>query len=105
LFPLGELSIQIVNALVIALLPPDLLPKMDFREGIPKECATLVVVPMMLSSLEVLQKEVEKLEVRYLGNREEHVFSVYFQISWIRQSRPPPAMLCFWTQCAAGLMN
>ena len=35
LFPLGELSIQIVNALVISLLPPDLLPKMDFRKGIP----------------------------------------------------------------------
>ena len=64
LFPLGELSIQIVNALVISLLPPDLLPKMDFRKGIPPEYATLVVVPMMLSSLEVVQQEVEKLEVR-----------------------------------------
>ena len=36
LFPLGELAIQIVNALVISLLPPDLLPKLDFEKGIPK---------------------------------------------------------------------
>ena len=70
LFPLGELSIQIVNALVISLLPPDLLPKLDFEKGIPKEHATLVVVPMMLTSLEVVHREVEKLEVRYLANRE-----------------------------------
>ena len=74
LFPLGELSIQIVNALVISLLPPDLLPKMDFRKGISPEHATLVVVPMMLTSLEVVHREVERLEVRYLANREENLF-------------------------------
>jgi cyclic beta-1,2-glucan synthetase len=74
LFPLGELSIQIVNAMVISLLPPDLLPKMDFREGIPQEHATLVVVPMMLTNLEVVHREVERLEVRYLANREENLF-------------------------------
>ena len=37
LFPLSELAIQIVNALVISLLPPEPLPKMDFKEGIPPE--------------------------------------------------------------------
>ncbi len=72
LFPLGELSIQIVNALVISLLPPDPLPKMDFREGIPEENATLVVIPMMLSNVKVIKQELEKLEVRYLANREHH---------------------------------
>ena len=78
LLPLGELAIQIVNALVISLLPPDLLPKMDFREGIPSECATLVVVPMMLTNREVLRQEMEKLEVRYLANREENLFFSLF---------------------------
>ena len=78
LFPLGELSIQVVNALVISLLPPALLPKMDFRKGIPSENATLVVIPMMLTSLEVVRQEVEKLEVRYLANREENLFFSLF---------------------------
>jgi cyclic beta-1,2-glucan synthetase len=78
LFPLGELAIQIVNALVISLLPPDLLPKLDFEKGIPREHATLVVVPMMLTSLEVVHKEVEKLEVRYLANRQENLFFSLF---------------------------
>lgn len=68
LFPLSELSIQIVNALVISLLPPRRLPKLDFRDGIPEECATLVAIPMMLSSVEVARAEVEKLEVRFLAN-------------------------------------
>ncbi len=78
LFPLGELSMQIVNALVISLLPPDLLPKLDFRKGIPPEHATLVVVPMMLTSLETVRREVERLEVRYLANREENLFFSLF---------------------------
>ena len=78
LFPLGELSIQIVNALVISLLPPDLLPKLDLRKGIPPEHATLVVVPMMLTSLEVVHREVERLEVRYLANREDNLFFSLF---------------------------
>jgi cyclic beta-1,2-glucan synthetase len=78
LFPLSELSAQIVNALVISLLPPDALPEMDFRDGIPPEQATLVVVPMMLSSLEVARREVEKLEVRFLANREANLFFSLF---------------------------
>ncbi len=70
LFPLSELAIQIVNALVISLLPPEQLPKMDFENGIPEENATLVVVPMMLASPEVVRQEIEKLEVRFLANRD-----------------------------------
>ncbi|HEY4361384.1 MAG TPA: glucoamylase family protein [Bryobacteraceae bacterium] len=73
LFPLSELSLQIVNALVISLMPPEPLPKMDFRDGIPREHATLVVVPMMLSNLKVVTQEVEKLEVRFLANREPNL--------------------------------
>ena len=77
-FPLSELAIQIVNALVISLLPPESLPKMDFRDGIPPEHATLVVVPMMLSSVEVVRREVEKLEVRFLANQESNLFFSLF---------------------------
>ncbi len=78
LFPLSELAIQIVHALVISLLPPEGLAELDFKNGIPPEEATLVVVPMMLSSAEVARREVEKLEVRFLANRESNLyFSVF----------------------------
>ncbi len=78
LFPLSELAIQIVNALVISLLPPDPLPKMDFKEGIPPEHTTLVVVPMMLTSTDVVRQEIEKLEVRFLANQEANIFYSLF---------------------------
>ncbi|HTA47754.1 MAG TPA: glucoamylase family protein [Bryobacteraceae bacterium] len=76
--PLSELSIQIVNALVISFLPPDPLPKLDLRHGIPREAATLVVVPMMLNSVEVARAEIEKLEIRFLGNKNENIYYSLF---------------------------
>ena len=69
LFPLSELAIQIINALIISTFEPEPLPKLDFDKGIPPEDATLVVIPMMLSSLEVARQEVVKLEVRFLAGR------------------------------------
>jgi cyclic beta-1,2-glucan synthetase len=78
IFPLSELCIQIVNALVISLLPADPLPKLDFRNGIPAAHATLVVVPMMLAGREVIRTEIQKLEVRFLGNRNDNIFFSLF---------------------------
>jgi hypothetical protein len=41
---------------------------MFFDEGIPDDCRTLVVVPMMLLTPDSIRGEIEKLEVRYLAN-------------------------------------
>ncbi len=78
MFPLSELAVQIVNALLISLLPPDKLPKLDLKDGIPPEDATLVVVPMMSMSQDVVRREIEKLEVRFLANQEPNLYFSLF---------------------------
>ncbi len=95
LFPLSELSVQILNALVISFLPPDPLPKMDFENGIPEENATLIVVPMMLSTGEVVRREVEKLEVRFLANQDRHLFFSLFSdyTDYVQPTAPRDAEL------------
>ena len=77
--PASQLAVQAVNYLVTRLLPPRLLPKMSFKkQGIPDEYRTLVVVPMMLSSLHTVKEELEKLEIRYLANPEKNLlFSLF----------------------------
>ena len=52
---------------------------MDFADtGIPDEFRTLVVVPMMLTNAERVCAEVEKLEIRYLANKEANLlFSLF----------------------------
>jgi len=67
-FPLSDFSIQIVNTLIVSLLPPASLPRMNFEAGIPQSCRTLVAVPMMLVNQEVLARELAKLQTRYAGN-------------------------------------
>ena len=79
LIPVSQLAIEVVNYLVTRLLPPRPLPKMDFEDtGIPDAFRTLVVVPMMLVNAETIRAEVEKLEIRYLANKEANLlFSLF----------------------------
>ena len=82
LIPVSQLAIEVVNYLVTRLLPPRPLPKMDFEEtGIPDAFRTLVVVPMMLVDEETIRAEVEKLEIRYLANKEANLlFSLFTRL-------------------------
>jgi len=77
--PVSQLAIEVINYLVTRFLPPRPLPKMDFEEsGIPDAFRTLVVVPMLLVNEATLRAEVEKLEIRYLANKEENLlFSLF----------------------------
>lgn len=79
LIPLSQLAIEVVNYILTRTLPTRPLPKMDFKDtGIPDAFRTLVVVPMMLANRETIQAEVEKLEIRFLANKEVNlVFSLF----------------------------
>lgn len=68
LFPASELAIYSVQKWLSWFVPPRTLPKMSFEHGIPEDCRTLVVVPMMLLTPDSIRGEIEKLEVRYLAN-------------------------------------
>ena len=68
LFPASELATYMLQMLLTWILPPGVLPKMSFEEGIPEDCRTLVVVPMMLLTPEAVRGEIDKLEVRYFAN-------------------------------------
>ena len=74
LFPASELATYLLHLVLTSMLPPRVLPKMSFEKGIPEDCRTLVVVPMMLLTPDSIQGEVDKLEVRYFSNPEENVW-------------------------------
>ncbi len=68
------LAVSLVNTLVTLLMPPRALPRMDFSHGIPDIHRTMVVVPTLLGRAEEVDKLVEALEIRYLGNRDPNLF-------------------------------
>ncbi|HEY3384573.1 MAG TPA: glucoamylase family protein [Vicinamibacterales bacterium] len=73
LFCIGQVAVALVNAVATRLATPRALPKMDLSEGIPLASRTLVVVPTLITSEQNVEHLVEALEVRFLGNRDDHV--------------------------------
>ena len=72
--PASELAVLAVNYFVTTLLPPQVLPKMSFeKKGIPETCRTLVVVPGLLTTPDAIHQELNRLEIRYLGNTDANL--------------------------------
>ena len=70
----SALAVSLVNLLVTAILPPRALPRLDFSLGIPSIHCTMVVVPTLLSTSQAMDGLLEALEIRYLGNRDPHLY-------------------------------
>src|SRR6185503_1227848 len=49
------------------------LPKMDFRKGIPVDCRTMVVVPVLLAPPDDVAAIVSRLEVHWLANADANL--------------------------------
>ncbi len=74
LFPAASAVSIILNRLTAAIKKPVFIPKMDFLESIPEECASIVVVPVLLSSTERAVEIIERMEVYYLANQSSNLY-------------------------------
>ena len=70
----SQLGVSLVNWFATIFVKPSPLPRFNFSKGIPLAHASLVVVPTMLTSASGVENLLEALEVRYLANRDDHVF-------------------------------
>ncbi|HOY21713.1 MAG TPA: glucoamylase family protein [Cellvibrio sp.] len=69
----SQLASALTNWLAILLVRPNLLPRMDYQNGLPREMRTLVVIPSLIDSANNIDELLEALEVRFLGNRDIHL--------------------------------
>jgi hypothetical protein len=88
LLPGSQSAVQLINYLFTSLLPAEILPKVDFSEGIPDDCVTLVAIPTLLLNEKQVHRLVEDLEVRFLGNRDRNLHFVL--LSDLPDSRHTP---------------
>ena len=65
---------QTIQYILGKIVKPSLIPKMDFRNGIPKESSTFVVIPTIISEEKQIKKLVKKLEVYYISNKTENMY-------------------------------
>lgn len=74
MLPATQAAVDFMNNLVSFLIPPRVLPKLDFSKGIPPEHATMVAVPSLLLNETQVRELVLDIEIRYLGNRDPNLY-------------------------------
>ncbi len=86
--PASQSATELVNYLITTLLPAKIMPKLDFSEGIPDECLTMVVVPTLLLSEKQVRRLADDLEVRYLANHDQNLH--FALLTDMPDSQEPP---------------
>ncbi len=73
LIPASDLALNVLNWDITHSFRPRLLPKIDLTKGIPIEARTMVVVPAILPDEATVSALIDKLEIAYLANQDEHL--------------------------------
>ena len=74
LVPISEVILQIQNKILGYVYHCNPLPKMDYSKGIPKEKATMVVIPTIVKNKAKIDEIFEKLESYYLSNKTNNLY-------------------------------
>jgi cyclic beta-1,2-glucan synthetase len=69
----SELAVALVHWAATLIVMPQILPRLEFSNGIPADHRTLVAVPAMLTDADEVDELVEALEVRFLANRDANL--------------------------------
>ncbi len=72
--PISAITTQLVQFALSKLVKPKLIPKMDYAYGIPKEQATMVIIPTIVTSAVKVKDLMKKLEVYSLANPSENLY-------------------------------
>ena len=68
LLPASIFGVTLVHWIVTLVVPPRVLPKLDFEDGIPPSFATAVVVPVIVGGPDEIPGMIERLEMHRLAN-------------------------------------
>jgi len=73
LIPASILSTSLVQRLVTQIVPPKILPKLDFSKGLPADCPTIAVIPALIADASEVPGLVEQVESHWLSNSDERL--------------------------------
>jgi cyclic beta-1,2-glucan glucanotransferase len=68
LLPATIVSVNLVHWLVMQFVPPRVLPKLDLADGLPDDCRTAVVIPVIVGNVAEVPGLLERLEMHWLTN-------------------------------------
>lgn len=74
IIPCSEIVISILNWSVNHLATPNFIPKLEFKNGIPDDKSTVVVIPTLLNNVKRVHELINEMEIYYLANHEENLY-------------------------------
>ncbi|HTR63577.1 MAG TPA: glucoamylase family protein, partial [Candidatus Binataceae bacterium] len=72
--PALDIGVAVSNRQFTSWIPAHPLPALELRKGVPAELRTMVAVPTMLTTLEDLEVQIERLEVHYLASEDGDLY-------------------------------
>lgn len=69
LLPISELTKSLIDYVILLVIKPKFMPRMDFSRGIPDEAKTVCVISSLLSDKKIGGNLADRLERFYLSNR------------------------------------
>ncbi len=74
LIPASEIATALVNSVLSRAIRPARLPKLELKEGIPEEIATMVIVPTLIPNVKRTLDLIDNLEVFYYANKYDNIY-------------------------------
>lgn len=74
LIPIYTVAVAINNRIFMLINKPAFIPKMALTDGIPRQSATMVVIPTLITSLEDGETILEKMCVYYAANQQNNIY-------------------------------
>lgn len=68
LIPASVLAITLLHWAITRIFPPRVLNKLDCSEGLPQDCPTLIVIPVIVARTNEVPSLVEQMETHWLSN-------------------------------------
>ncbi|PSJ58531.1 GH36-type glycosyl hydrolase domain-containing protein [Pseudaminobacter soli (ex Li et al. 2025)] len=72
--PASEGAMAFFNTIVMLFLKPTRLVGYDYKDGVPAEARTLVVVPSLIGSRDDVEENIRQLEVHHLANMHGEIY-------------------------------
>lgn len=74
LIPSQTIVVQLIQYILSKIIKPKILPKFDFKSGIPEEYSTMVIIPTIVKNKEKVHELFLKLEVYYIANKSNNLY-------------------------------
>jgi cyclic beta-1,2-glucan synthetase len=72
--PASAMAVDFINWLVVSIVPPRRLPKLNFERGVPVEYQTMVVVPALLATERDVTFLTHQIENHFVANSDPNIF-------------------------------